>query len=195
MRKLENQSPGNQLAAKRAELVDKTQICDSASPSLRGLGVRLPEFSALTAIIVGTLTAGMLEIAGVFGFWAIRGVPPLAILQSIATSVLGSEARELGLMSALIGLLLHFAVSFVFAAAYVLVSAKLRILRQRPILFGLAYGLLAHFIMSFIVVPLSLADFGRPWPPPPVDFVATLFVHLILFGLPIALSASRIKEY
>jgi uncharacterized membrane protein YagU involved in acid resistance len=150
-------------------------------------------FSTPAAIIVGGLIAGVLDIAAVFAFWAVRDVPPTTILQSIASSVLGGDAFTLGMVATAIGLLLHFAVSLVFAAAYVIASARVRLLRLRPIPLGIAYGALAYVIMTFVVVPLSRAEFGQTWPPPLVNLAASVFIHLFLFGLPIALCASRIE--
>lgn len=135
----------------------------------------------------------MLDIAAVFAFWLVKGVGPLTILQSIATSVLGREAFELGTLAVLVGVSLHFAVSYVFAAAYVAASSRVHVLRSRPVRFGVAYGAIAYVIMTFAVVPLSRADFGS-WPPPLVNLAASLLIHLFLFGLPIALAASRIAE-
>jgi hypothetical protein len=148
--------------------------------------------SPVAAIVWATLIAGVLDIAGVFAFWLTRGVSPGGILRSIATSVLGPAAHEGGTSAALIGLGLHVFVSVLFAAAYVLVATRLRVLTRRPILFGLLYGMLAYVIMVFGVVPLSLADFGST-SPPPVNLAASLFIHLFLFGLPIALVASRLR--
>ena len=150
-------------------------------------------FTAPVAIVVGGLVAGILDIAAVFAFWAARDVPPTAILQSIASSVLGGEAYALGNAAAALGLLLHFGVSLAFAAAYVIVSAHVRLLRRRPIPFGIVYGALAYAIMTFVVVPLSRADFAQDWPPPLVNLAASAFIHLFLFGLPIAVCASRIE--
>lgn len=147
--------------------------------------------NAAGAIALGALAAGVLDIGAVFAFWAARDVAPLVILQSIATSVLGQGAYEQGASAASLGLFLHFAVSFVFAAAYVAASAWLPLLRSRPVAFGLAYGALAYVIMTFAVVPLSLME-TRPWPPPLVNLAASISIHLFLFGLPIALFASRI---
>jgi len=148
-------------------------------------------FNAAGAILAGGLVAGVLDISAVFGFWAVRGLPFDRILQSIASSLLGREAYALGAAAAALGLALHFAVSFTFAAAYVAVSSRVRALRTRPVVFGLAYGALAYVIMTFVVVPLSRAEFGD-WPPPAINLAASLFIHLVLFGLPIALAASRI---
>lgn len=151
-------------------------------------------FSAPVAIIAGTLIAGILDIVAVFAFWITRDVSPAAVLQAIASSVLGADAFTLGATATGIGLLLHFLVSLVFAAAYVIVSARFGLLRRFPIPFGLAYGALSYAIMTFGVVPLSYAQFGQDWPPPLVNLVVSLFIHLFLFGLPIALCASRIAR-
>lgn len=150
-------------------------------------------FNTATAIFLGGLVAGVLDLAAVFAFWAVKGVAPASILQSIATSVLGREAFALGAPAVLLGFFLHFAVSFVFSAAYVVVSSRAHVLRSRPIISGVAYGAVAYVIMTFIVVPLSRAEFGG-WPPPLVNLAASIFIHLFLFGLPIALAASRIAE-
>lgn len=148
-------------------------------------------FNAWTAILWGGLVAGVLDIAAVFAFWIVKGVSPVVILHSIASSVLGPAAYEGGAAAALLGSALHFAVSFAFVAAYVVVSARVRVLRTRPLLFGPAYGVVAYVIMTFVVVPLSLLD-TRPWPPPMLNLAASVFIHLFLFGLPIAWAASRI---
>ncbi len=146
---------------------------------------------AFATIIWATLLAGVLDIGSVFAYWFLQGAPPDAILRSIATSVLGAAANEGGVAAAALGLLLHFFVSFVFAAAYVLAALRAPVLRQRPILFGLLYGALAYVIMVFGVVPASLATFGRSWPPPPEQLAVSVGIHLFLFGLPIALVTSR----
>lgn len=155
--------------------------------------MKLPTFTASSAIFWGGLVAGILDIAAVFLFWAFKGVSPVAILQSIASALLGPSASESGGAGALLGLVLHFAVSFAFAAGYVVASARALVLRARFVPFGLGYGLLAYAIMTFVVVPLSRAQFGA-WPPPLLNLAASLFIHLVLFGLPIAWAASRIRR-
>jgi uncharacterized membrane protein YagU involved in acid resistance len=145
------------------------------------------------AIIVATLVAGVLDIAAVFAFWLARGVPPDAILRSIATSVLGEAAMSGGAGAAALGLALHVFVSFLFAAAYVIAALRLPVLKRRPVTFGVLYGALAYVIMTFGVVPMSLATFGQSWPPPLLNLAASVSIHLFLFGLPIALVTSRMR--
>jgi uncharacterized membrane protein YagU involved in acid resistance len=148
--------------------------------------------SAGSGIILGGLVAGVLDIAAVFAFWATNGVSPFTILQSIASARFGAASFDHGTGSALIGLFLHFAVSFVFAAGYVVAASRAPILRARPVVFGLVLGLVAYLVMTFMVVPLSNATFGASWPPPALNLAVSLFIHLALFGLPIALVTSRV---
>jgi uncharacterized membrane protein YagU involved in acid resistance len=152
-------------------------------------------FSPWGAALLGTLAAGVLDIGAVFAFWVVQDVAPSSILQSIASSLLGPAAYQGGAGAVLLGAFLHFFVSFVFAGAYVLVALRARFLTARPFLFGALYGALAYTIMTFAVVPLSRAQFGGDWPPPPVNLAASLFIHLFLFGLPIAWIASRMRRY
>lgn len=151
-------------------------------------------FSPRAAVLWGGLAAGVLDIAAVFAFWAARDVGPSNILQSIASSVLGQQAYTGGTGAVLLGAALHFFVSFVFAGAYVIAALRMKVLTVRPFLLGPLYGIVAYIVMTFAVVPLSRAQFGSDWPPPPVDFAASLVIHLFLFGLPIAWTASRIRR-
>jgi uncharacterized membrane protein YagU involved in acid resistance len=141
-----------------------------------------------------TIIAGIADISGVLAYWYPFGVMLDIILRSIATAVLGPPANTGGVTAAAIGLGLHFLVTIVFVIGYVLVAARVPLLKQRPVLFGLLYGLLAYVIMVFGVVPASLADFDGPWPPPPLNLAASLFIHLVLFGLPIGIVVSRMRD-
>lgn len=150
------------------------------------------KLGAGSAILFAGLIAGILDLAAVLAFWAAKGVAPGAILQSIATARFGAAAFDHGMSGALIGLFLHFAVSFVFAAGYVAAASQAPMLRSRPVACGIAYGLIAYVVMTVMVVPLSNATFGGAWPPPAVNLAVSLFIHIFLFGLPIALVARRV---
>lgn len=154
---------------------------------------RFGTLGTLGAIGWGGLIAGILDIAGVFAVWAFRGVMPVTILQSIASSLQGREAFQGGIPSALLGLFLHFAVSFTYAAGYVVFSAHAAALRRHPVIFGLIYGVLVAWLMTYVVVPMTRAEFGSP-PPSPAGLARSMFIHTVLFGLPIALVASRIRR-
>jgi hypothetical protein len=106
---------------------------------------------------------------------------------------MGPDAYEIGLAGTLLGLFLHVFVSYVFAVAYVAAANRAPILITRPILCGLAYGAIAKVVMGEVVVPLSRATFGGG-DPTLLQSAISWFIHLVLFGLPIALAASRIRR-
>ncbi|NZA25455.1 hypothetical protein H0E84_03590 [Luteimonas sp. SJ-92] len=156
--------------------------------------MKAPALSPVSAAAWGGLIAGILDIGAVCAYWWFEaGVPPGAIFQSIASALMGAAAFGGGSPAVLLGVVLHFAVSFAFAGAYAFAGLRVRALVVRPVLYGIAYGLLAHLIMSRIVVPLSRAEFGGGTPTPK-EFAASMFIHLFLFGLPIALVASRMRR-
>lgn len=153
----------------------------------------LPIFSRNEAIFWGGLIAGFADMMTIFIIWSIfKYIPPAVILQAITTAFMGDAAYQGGNMTAALGLVLHFFVSFCFAAAYVLVSSRVSIMRTLPFLCGPVYGIIVYAFMTYVVVPLSLATFGRPATLP--DLVLSLSIHMFVFGLSIALVASRIRS-
>jgi uncharacterized membrane protein (DUF485 family) len=63
----------------------------------------------------------------------------------------------------LLGLLLQWVTSLIIAASYHLASIRLPTLFDRPVTFGVLYGVGVFIVMSFIVVPLS-AGYPRSEP-------------------------------
>lgn len=142
----------------------------------------------LTAAYGGGV-AGLLDIIYALVLWGvILGDNPTGVLQSIAAGLLGSSAFQGGSNTALLGLALHFFISFVMALVYVLAATRLPILIARPWLMGAAYGVVLYAAMNFVVVPLSAIGFRAP------DFwgsVRALLPHVIFVGPAIALFAAR----
>jgi uncharacterized membrane protein YagU involved in acid resistance len=159
----------------------------------RGHNMALPTFDRTQAILWGGFTAGFIDLMTIFVIWqVVENIPPMVILQAVATAFMGDAAYRAGMPSALLGLALHFFVSLCFAAAYVYASGRFTIMRTQPFLCGPVYGIVAYLVMTYIVVPLSLATFGRP--ETPADLARSLFIHMFIFALPIALAASRIRR-
>jgi uncharacterized membrane protein YagU involved in acid resistance len=155
--------------------------------------VTLPTFNRTQAILWGGFAAGFIDLMAIFLIWqTVENIPPVVILRAVATAFMGDAAYRAGMPSALLGLALHFFVSLCFAAAYVIASGRLSLLRTRPFLCGPVYGIIAYVFMTYVVVPLSFATFGRPETLP--DLARSLLMHMFLFGLPIALVASRIRR-
>lgn len=138
------------------------------------------------AVLLGTLTVGVLDALDAVVFFGLRGVAPIRIFQSIASGLLGGAAYGGGLSTALLGTALHFLIAFAVVGAYVLASRRLPVLARRPFLCGPLYGLLVYAVMDLVVVPLSAAVVGPSSLPAVVN---GLLIHALGVGLPAALFA------
>ena len=145
--------------------------------------------SALSAILIGGAIAGALDITYAIGFSAMRGVPPMRILQSVASGLLGAPAFSGGMLTASLGLALHFFIAFAAAAIFYLASRAMPILSRHSIIAGLIYGLLIYAVMNLVVLPLSA--YPRKVSFPLLVLVTGLFVHMFFIGLPISLAVRR----
>ena len=98
------------------------------------------------------------------------------------------QATEMGASGSILGLTVHFALMATMAAVYVLAAGRIRALIEKPIQWGVLYGLATYVVMNWLVVPMR---FGTPLPPSPLAMATQLFAHIILVGIPIALIAAR----
>jgi uncharacterized membrane protein YagU involved in acid resistance len=146
----------------------------------------------LRAIGWGGLIGGILDIFDALVFYGLRGVSPERLLQGIARGLLGVRAMQGGWMTALLGLGLHFLIAFTAATVYYAVSRKIRMLRHRPIVSGLLYGVAVFVFMNMIVVPLS-AIHRSPMAMLAFNAVSVnaVLALMLFIGLPIALFVSR----
>lgn len=117
------------------------------------------------------------------------GVPIHRVLQAIASGLLGSQAYAGGNPAAMLGAGLHTLISIGAGLVFAFAASRLPILTRRPWLAGTIFGVACYLVMSFVVVPLSAAAF----PPArnPVLIAISLAVHVVAFGIPIALSHRR----
>jgi hypothetical protein len=121
------------------------------------------DWSPARAIGIGTLAVGVLDALDAIVFFGLRGVRASRIFQGIASGLLGKASFQGG------------------AAA----------LRQRPLVYGLPYGLAAYFVMNLVVIPLSAigrASFS------PAPFLNGLLIHGLVIGPISAWVASRVPE-
>lgn len=143
--------------------------------------------SPTRAILLGALTVGALDILDAFIFFGIRGVPPLRILQAIASGAIGPQAAaDGGLGTAALGLLLHFCIALIIVLIFFLASRKLTFLTKQPLLWGALYGVAAYFVMTLIVVPSSAIQAKQALPSWPV-LTNGLLIHIFGVGIPSAL--------
>jgi hypothetical protein len=143
-------------------------------------------------IFWGGLIAGTLDICAAFlTAWLRRGVSPAAVLRFVASGLLGPVALRGGAKAAAIGLALHFLIATVATIVFYLASRKFLFLVERPVHFGLLYGVAVYLFMNFVVLPLSLVTRG---PVTVSGFVIGLLTIMLCVGLPIALIVRRFSR-
>jgi uncharacterized membrane protein YagU involved in acid resistance len=148
--------------------------------------------STSRALLLGTLTVGTLDILDAIVFFGIRShAAPIRIFQSIDAGLLGRAAFSGGLRTAILGAALHYFIAFMIVATFFVLSRYVSVVRARPILCGLLYGIAVYLFMNFVVLPLSNAGRGAMvWP------VVTngVLIHMFGVGLPAAWSRVAIPH-
>ena len=141
------------------------------------------------ATLVGGSIGGSLDLTYAIVISAIRGTPPLRLLQSVASGLLGPAAYEGGVPTAVLGFLLHFLIAFLMAAAFYLASRRWSFLARRSVAAAVIYGAFLYPFMQFVVLPLSAYPHQVVFRPG--FFALNLLVHMFLMALPIALATRR----
>ena len=166
------------------------------------------------AIIKGGLVAGALDILYAIIVYGMPpfGLAPQQVLQSVAAGWVGrTDSMAGGWPTALLGLVTHFGIATGMAAVFVLAARRWPSLVARPVLWGLTYGFGLYVAMNYVVAPLSAAHPSGHFPADSGELVGrlceafsavrpknnlplligTLFTHMALVGVPIALIARR----
>jgi len=142
----------------------------------------------LRTLLPAALGIGTLDLLFAWGYWARKGVTFFDILHSIAAGWYGRASRDMGMTSAAVGALSHYAIMFAIVLAYWFAAKRIPLLRTQPWPCGLAYGLGVYAVMSFVVLPLSAAGSpdlaNTPW------VAASIAMHLLIGAL-CALAARR----
>lgn len=142
-------------------------------------------------LFLAAAVAGSLDLLYAFAFWGAQGLPPVRILQSIASGWLGREAYSVGAPAAVLGALSHYGIVLVMAWTCYRVARIWPALAWRPWLFGPLYGAALYLAMTYVVVPLSAAGNGQ-WPAWQWNQLAHLAAHMALVGTPCAFAAARV---
>jgi len=142
------------------------------------------------AILYATLVVGVLDASDGVVFLGLQGTNPIQVLQYIASSLLGTRSFSGGLASAGLGLVVHFAVSLVVAAIYILASRRVAVLRTQWVLFGLLYGAAVWTTMNLVVLPFTAVVHG---PLTTAAVVNGLIGHALFVGLPSAFFAKKVQ--
>jgi hypothetical protein len=142
----------------------------------------------LTGIIDG-LFSSVLSVAA-YGSTVAR------LFQGVAAVLLGPDAIEGGLATALVGLLMHFGVAFTWSALFLFVVSRWswiqRLLESRQGVLKAAaiYGPAIWMVMSLLVIP----SFTRRPPSITYRWWIQFFGHFPFVGLPIVASIGRARR-
>jgi len=138
-------------------------------------------------IAIATIFCGALDILFAMILTVTRGGEIGSMLRSVASGPFPG-ASGMGTGGAVLGLLVHFALMAIMAAAFMWIVDKRRMLLDTPFRTGVAFGVVTYFVMNWIVVPLR---FDAPLPTKPMQLATQLFAHIVLVGIPFALIAAR----
>ena len=142
------------------------------------------------AIVTAGLVVGVLDISSAFVIWWQRGVGVRRGLQGIAAGLLGGSAFDGGLVTAGLGLALHFFVAFVVVSVFYLASRKIPFLTKHPFVSGVLYGIGVFIVMFRFVLPTVFSTFRHRLS----NEVLQLAIHICLIGLPTAFIVRRYSE-
>src|SRR5262249_52323491 len=93
--------------------------------------------------------------------------------------------------TAALGLLTHFFIAFVACTVYFIASRKLDILRNRPIICGLVFGVMVYLFMYGIVLRLT---FHRNFLTPASSVITAELIHMFCVGLPFSFAVYRFSK-
>ena len=123
--------------------------------------------SPLTTILLAALTAGTLDACGAMTHYMINsnGGNPLKVWRYVASGALGQDALTKDLVTmAIIGILFHFLIAFLFTIFFFYIFPRIKILRKNLVVTGLLYGIFVWLVMNLIIVPFSnIPARGKLW--------------------------------
>ena len=141
---------------------------------------------ALKPILIGGLIAGGLDLIAAFVSFG-PGVPRV-----IAAGLLGRGAIQGGAGTYILGVFLQFFIATCAAAVYYAASRRLVFLKQHPLVCGPFFGIAVYLVMYLIVLPLCALHAHGPYQL--AGLIQGLLIHMVLIGLPIALSVRLFSE-
>ena len=145
---------------------------------------------AFRAILTAGLVVGVLDISSAFVIWWQRGVGARRGLQGIAAGLLGANSYDGGLVTAGLGLALHFFVAFMVVSVFYLASRRIEFVTIHPVVSGVLYGIGVYIVMYWLVLPTVFPTFRHRLG----NDLLAVAIHISLIGLPCALIVRRYSQ-
>jgi hypothetical protein len=146
--------------------------------------------STLRSIALGGTMVAILHLIIQDGlvFSLLGQTPFILVIQYVASGALGNAAFAGGLATALLGLVVHFLISFIVASVFILSIDRIPLLRRNIIFGSLLYGIVVFVVLYYVVLPLSAAP---PVPLHTMDIIELIIEHSLVIGLPLGLFVRR----
>src|SRR2546429_3106032 len=107
---------------------------------------------AFPAIAWSGLIAGLLDITSAFVIAGSKGAGPARVLQGIASGLLGSQSFNGGLATAVLGLILPFAIAFGAGSVVYAAGRKLGFFTPHAVVSGLAFGVAVYLFLNLTLL-------------------------------------------
>jgi hypothetical protein len=152
--------------------------------------------SARRAILWAWMLCAILDISSAVIISIVYGSNPYRMLQGIAYAVLGPQALEMGIATALMGLAMHFSVALTATLIFYRASRRIPAMVEYPVISGIVFGIFWLLVMYRGVIPLlaflrPLYLANAPKRPLPPLWPLPILVHMTCVGLPISLAIAR----
>src|SRR5215468_6888223 len=115
--------------------------------------------SAPSAVALAGLGGGAVDFVYASSVGLILGRSVMRVWQGVASGWLGKAAADGGLATMALGIVTHFGIAICMAATYALAAARVKLLYQRPV----PYGLLLYVVMYRVVLPLRFPAVFPRW--------------------------------
>jgi hypothetical protein len=157
-------------------------------------------------ILLAGVTAGILDAMAAMISYMIKipGVNPAKVWRFVASGALGQDALSQDLLPmAMIGLLFHFVIAFLFAVFFFFIYPRIKWIWRNLVVTGLIYGVFVWIVMNLIVVPLSRVpaksklwaitngQFHFQFPTNPKQLIIGLLIIMFCIGLPISMIVGK----
>jgi hypothetical protein len=139
----------------------------------------------LRPFLLATLACGTLDSLLAVFLSLQRGNDPAGMLRFVASGPFPA-ATEWGTEGAVLGLAVHFTLMALMVGAFLVLVSQRPAVLDRPLLAGIAFGLITYVIMNLVVIPLR---WPTAFPPKPIGIVTQVLAHLFLVALPTVLIA------
>ena len=142
----------------------------------------------LSGLLVGTLDI----LAACTDFYIATGKNPVAVLNYVASGIIGKTAFSGGTDVALLGLLCHFIIAFSFTIFFFWLYSKTNLLAKNRVVTGIIDGLFMWMVTVLIVLPLSNVPHTSLSAIKFAKAVKAILILIFMIGLPLSFIAYNI---